>query len=121
MDPLVIAAVGFFLVAVVFGFVSQAMKSDTFERNRAIGIRTRTTLASDEAWARGHRASSPWILSTAILAVVCGLAAVTLSLNGAGESDLSTIIVILGGFGSIIACLIVGAVVANRAAATARS
>lgn len=108
-------AAGFFLIAVTFGFIRQAMKSESFGRNRAIGIRTRATLASDDAWSRGHKASAPWVLATAIAAAVIGLATLTLGFAG-DESSVAVVIVIFGGFASVLACVIVCAVVANRAA-----
>lgn len=109
-------AAGFFLIAVTFGFIRQAMKSESFGRNRAIGIRTRATLASDDAWSRGHKASAPWVLATAIAAAVFGLATLTLGFAGVDESSVAVVIVIFGGFASVLACVIVCAVVANRAA-----
>lgn len=113
---LFVIAAGFFITAVIFGFMSWAMKSDSFDRNRAIGIRTRATLESDEAWSRGHIAAAPWMLSTAVAAAVAGFSIAALGFMGVDASNLAVVILTLGGFAVVLACLIAGAAVANRAA-----
>lgn len=97
------------------------MTGESFVRNRALGIRTRATLASDEAWTRGHKASSPWVTSTAITSTVFGFALASLGFLGTDESSISVIIITLGGFALILAGLIAAGIVANRAAKQAGS
>ncbi|MBT2484184.1 MULTISPECIES: SdpI family protein [unclassified Microbacterium] len=115
-DTLFVIAAGFFLTAVIFGSMSRAMKNESFDRNRALGIRTRATLASDEAWSRGHIAPVPWVWSSAIAATVFGLALASLGFMGAEASNPAVIVITLGGFASVLACLIISGIVANRAA-----
>src|SRR5665648_1235955 len=77
---------GQYLMAAVFVGVSLLMRDDNFSRNRAIGIRTKHTLSSDEAWRRGHRAGWPWVLSAGIAAAVTGTAGLSISLATRGVS-----------------------------------
>lgn len=115
---LLVIAAGFFLAAVIFGSMSRVIKSESFGRNRALGIRTRATLASDAAWARGHTASAPWILSSAIAAAAFGVAVMSLGFLGVEPSNVAVVVLTLGGFAVVFACLIIGTSVANRAAKT---
>ena len=75
------ASAGFLLVAgVALFFIGKACKNGSIARNNTIGIRTRYTLASDEAWRAGHVAGGRNMkiagfgtLVGAVLAVLSGL------------------------------------------------
>ena len=57
LAALVLAVVAFVVVATAW-----AGMTGRLTRNWFVGIRTRATLASDEAWRAGHRAGGPWII-----------------------------------------------------------
>lgn len=42
-----------------------SMRSGSLGRNAAVGLRTRATMASDEAWLKGHAAAVPQMLRAA--------------------------------------------------------
>ncbi|MFV0534714.1 MAG: SdpI family protein [Cumulibacter sp.] len=112
------AMVGLLFVGVLFIVVSFAMRGPGLTRNRAVGIRTKATLASDAAWASGHKAAAPWILSAGILSTVMGLGALTLTVT-AGKDGLApgvAPVYVTLAFLFIIVLVLVATVIANRAA-----
>lgn len=60
--------IGYLIVAVIGIILAVVISKDRLTRNRAIGIRSRHTMASDAAWQRGHRAAVPALI---ILSVIC--------------------------------------------------
>ena len=44
----------------------RAVLDGAFARNWAMGLRTKATKSSDEAWERGHRAALPWLTATVV-------------------------------------------------------
>jgi hypothetical protein len=71
--------IGYVIIAVVCALLLIGINRGAIKRNRAIGIRTKHTLQSDEAWERGHRAAVPSLLTMVIIAT--GFAAVLLSVE----------------------------------------
>ena len=117
MDTLFISAAILLFMGVIFHLTYRAMIKENFVRNRAIGIRTPSTLASDAAWREGHRAAAPLLLATVLVsyatAMVCAVAAIVI---GDSVSDGLAGVVPLVGFGSVIALLVYMTRVADRAA-----
>lgn len=62
--------VGLLLMSGLGFFMDRAIRSGSLERNTAIGIRTRATLSSDEAWEAGHREARPYLQATALVGIV---------------------------------------------------
>ena len=104
-----------FVLAVVFVGSSFLMRSDDFDRNDYVGVRTRTMSASDEAWRRGQRAAAAWVLAGGV--IMAAFATVGLALSLAGDaSDGVTGVVGVGGVVALAVPLLASGVVANRAA-----
>jgi len=112
------AVVGLFLIGALFIVFSFAMRGEGLSRNRAVGIRTKATLASDAAWQRGHNAASPWVLSAGILSVVMGFGALALSLASGEEGPAAGVqgVYVTVAFLAVIVVVLVAARVANNAA-----
>lgn len=94
------------------------MRGEGLSRNRAVGIRTKATLASDEAWQRGHHAAAPWVLSAGILSIVMGIGALALTLASGEEGPASVVqgVYVAAAFLAVIAVVLLAARVANNAA-----
>ena len=121
MNPLLGPAGGFFTTAAVFGAMYFFMKSGDLARNGAVGIRTKATMSSDEAWRQGHLAGLPWVKAGTVAALASGLICVGLAVAGSGAGNVTMAVLMIGGFGSIIGCVIAAGVAANRAAAQAQA
>lgn len=61
---------GLLLLSMLCIAVSHAVKTESLERNSAIGIRTKSTLASDRAWDVGHHTARPYLIGTALTGIV---------------------------------------------------
>jgi hypothetical protein len=92
---------------------ARAAASGRLGRNQVAGIRTATTVASDEAWLAAHRGARP--LSEAAGWVLAGAGPVLLLVPGEQPSA------VVGGSAAVVALglTVAGAVVGSRAARTA--
>ena len=79
MAGLISAAVGFFLVAGMTLLVGSAASSGGIDRSNVIGIRTRKTQASDEAWRAGHQAAEPVLITASCSAAAAGVLVIVLA------------------------------------------
>ena len=112
------AVVGLLLIGTLLIVFSFAMRGENVGRNRAVGIRTKATLASDAAWQRGHNAAAPWVLSAGILSVVMGFGALALSLAAGEEGPAAGVqgVYVTVAFLAVIVVVLFAARVANKAA-----
>ncbi|MGW9403050.1 SdpI family protein [Arthrobacter sp. NPDC055585] len=117
MNALVQGSFGLFLLAAVLGTVARFIGAGQLSRNQAIGIRTRATMTSDEAWTRGHEAALPWMRTAALGALAAGLACAGVGIAVTGEPDnVLTGVLTLGGYALVTGLIITAGVAANRAA-----
>lgn len=86
--PLSIASIAVVLGAAALVAVVHLAGIGRIGRNRLAGIRTRTLMASDEAWLRGHRAATPVSWLTGAIAVLAGLGALAAVVGGSVQGGL---------------------------------
>ncbi|KAA3636313.1 MAG: hypothetical protein DWP92_09715 [Armatimonadetes bacterium] len=79
-------------------------------RQSFVGIRTRTTMASDAAWEAAHRAGGNWIIAGGMIMAVGGLLTVL------AESDDTGVVVALVTAGIALVPIAIGGFVGQAAA-----
>lgn len=82
----------------------------TLPRNRFAGVRTPTTMRSDEAFELGNRVAAPPTLAGAVVAILVGA-----SLPMLETASTMTLVLVIGVLGSA-ALILTGGVLGNRAA-----
>lgn len=70
------------IALVVLGVTARAGK---LTRQSAIGLRTKATMASDEAWNAAHAASAPWVIAAGAVLVAGGVLAMLTDSESTGE------------------------------------
>jgi uncharacterized membrane protein len=103
-------------VLLVFSFALMAylILTDRLPRNRFLGIRTRTTRSSDEAWRRVHRGFFPFAVAIAVVALA-GLVPMALT----ADSGPGLFIALWVTDGLVVVLALVGTVIAQRKAGKA--
>lgn len=117
MGELVVVSVGFWVLGATLVVVALATANGTIARNGLIGIRTRKTRASDEAWMAAHVAAKPASLLSAVIAFIAGVLVLVLAI--ALDSNVPAAVVAVVGMVAVLALVIVAAVQAQRAATAA--
>ena len=111
--PLGVAiGLGVLLIAtgLLLAVVAYRSRRGSLPRNWIVGIRSRTTLASDGAWDAAHRAAAPSLLAGAWGSIIAGVALLSRPSNGLGLAVTSIGLVWLLGW------VLRGGYVCNRAA-----
>ena len=96
--------IGYLVVAAVTVLLLIGINRKTIHRNRTIGIRTKHTLGSDEAWDRGHRAAAPYVLAMTVIAISHAVALV--SIEALGLAQTAGHIVAVSGWILVVACCV---------------
>lgn len=113
--------VGVAVLSLVTGILVPQIHAGDLSRNSLVGMRTKATLSSDEAWEVGHRASLRYLVFACIAGIVAIIAALGTFVfadvsSGAGEITLAAIPI--AAFTGQIVAIIAGGVAADRAAKT---
>ncbi|NLG55419.1 MAG: SdpI family protein [Rhodococcus sp.] len=112
------------LLAVFASVMEYGIKNRGIERNGAVGLRTKATQASDEAWHAGHEAALPHFRAMAVLGGIT-VAASILAILAAGSTDgnYPAWLLLVPGIGLLAQVVVVlgGTVAANKAAKAVRN
>ena len=79
--------------------------------NTVAGIRTKQTMASEEAWQAAHQAAKPWNQFGALMSIVTGFVVIGLS-----SSAVALFTVLFVGVALMLIAVVAGAVVGHRTA-----
>jgi len=114
-DPMPLAtAMGLGLLLLATGVlllvVALRARSGTLPRNWIVGIRTRTTLADDEAWQRAHLAGATPLLLGSVGTMLAGVVLLLRPTNGFGLA------VVIAGLAWLLFWVIRGGIAGQRAA-----
>jgi len=119
MDPtgVVFGAVGLVMAGLVAYWVTRAAGSGDIEVNAAIGIRTRLTTSSQQAWEAAHRAALPFTMAACVLAfTVAVLSTVAAVLaETAGGSRAGPGVVVVGGYVGFLVVMMLATRAGNAA------
>ena len=106
--------IGLGMLGLVSLVLMLSIRSGSLTRNLAIGIRTRHTLHSDEAWEAAQRSSRPYLLAISVVAMGHLAALVAVELSSPSEVVGNTLA--LSGFGVIVIIALSAGRSANQAA-----
>lgn len=122
-DAPLIALYGIFLfdvllIALMAMWMAKSISKGSLKRNQMVGIRTRATLASDEAWAEGHKASIPHMNAVARIGIAGVLLSLLSLLIRPGDGSLTAVhcAIPIVAFSAQIIILVWGSVVGHRRA-----
>ncbi|MCX5204975.1 SdpI family protein [Streptomyces sp. NBC_00237] len=120
MDPAagLVFGVGLLTLGLLIQYMKKQVASGNIQRNSAIGIRTKATMASDAAWERGHAASAPMLTATFLTAYAAGAISVVLGvvMMVSDSANAAVIVVPLCGLVVVLGLLVAASVAANTAA-----
>lgn len=106
--------IGLGMLGLVSLVLMLSIRSGSLTRNLAIGIRTRYTLHSDEAWEAAQRSSRPYLLAISVIAM--GHLGALLAVELSGPSEVIGNTLALSGFGVIVIISLLAGRSANQAA-----
>ena len=92
-------------------WVGKRSRHDGIGRNGVVGLRTKTTLASDEAWFAAQRAGATLTFAAGVASAVGGLLSLFFT-----DSDATTAAIVLGTAAAVLAIVFLAARAGQRAA-----
>ncbi len=115
VEALIIPAASLVSLGLLLGWMAQASRGDGLERNSLIGIRTRATMASDDAWRAGHRAAAALLGVAAWSSGGIGVTGTVLAIAGSWLAGVA----VAAGYLALVVLLVTATVRAGRAARAA--
>jgi type III secretory pathway component EscU len=119
MDPagIVIGATGLVMAGGVVFFVTRSASRGDIEANAAIGIRTRLTRSSQQAWETAHRAALPYATAACLHAVATAVLSVTAVVlaDTVGSSSTAPGVVLAAGYAGFLGVMVLATRAGNRA------
>jgi hypothetical protein len=110
-------AVALIIICVVFIVLSSRAANGRLRRNQWVGIRTPSTMRSDQAWMVGHRAA---LRLTPLYLLATAIACAALLWAALYATTTAVIMVIgLGGVAALVAVLLYTGIIAGKAAKSA--
>jgi uncharacterized membrane protein len=103
-----------FLSGLLIMWFGDRAAAGRFPRNKWAGIRTPSTMKSDEAWEVAHEVGGPWMSRAGLLSATGGLCGILAALLGASEAWVVGFI--LAGTALMVIMLVAGTVRGARAA-----
>lgn len=97
------------LAGLVIGWIGIAGGRGRLNRNHIVGIRTRRTLASEEAWEVAHRAGARHMIASGAVTIATAIALLFRPSNSAGQ------IIVGSGMALMLGFVIASVVAASRA------
>jgi hypothetical protein len=113
----VMGAIGLLLTGPLAHVVTKQASVGHIDVSSAIGIRTRTTTSSREAWQVAHRAALPWVSAAALLSVVTAVLSLTavLLMGPVGVGALAPLVLLGTGYVGLLLLLSVATTIGGRA------
>ena len=103
-----------FLSGLFLTWLAGRMAEGRFKRNKWVGIRTPSTMNSDNAWAAAHEAAAPLMSNAGTLGALGGLLSIIAALLGGSEG---VVIGLTLGGGGVMSVLLIAATIRGARAA----
>lgn len=88
--PGIFLAFGLLFLSGILFSTTRSAASGRIPPNSGVGIRTKWTRSSQEAWVAGHRAALPTVLASSLICAATGIATLALSFGGASTTSVLT-------------------------------
>jgi len=117
VGAIVMGALGLLLTGPLVHVVTKQASVGHIDVNSAIGIRTRTTTSSPQAWQVAHRAALPWVSAAALLSVATAVSSLTAAvlMRPVGAGALAPPVLLGTGYVVLLVLLSVATSVGGRA------
>lgn len=112
--PGVFLSFGLLFLSGILFYVTRSASKGEIPLNSEVGIRTKWTKSSPEAWIAAHKAALPTMLTSSIICIITGVVTLLLSIVSGNIIN----ILVSGGIGymNVIVCCILSVQKANKSA-----